>query len=117
MNVPFVESAEQPGGLWHSDRIRDCKLLNGRKSGVQKCRHLNRTRGLAQFSAMLKSLQALLSVMAHATDRELARQIRYRKTGNRILRDKLPKQITVSLIPILRLIDGCKYLFLITASK
>ena len=31
-----------------------------------------------------------------ATDRELARQVQYLKEENRILRDKLPKRITVS---------------------
>jgi len=35
-------------------------------------------------------------MLAHATDRELARQIQYLKTENRILRDKLPKRITVT---------------------
>jgi putative transposase len=35
-------------------------------------------------------------MLAHATDRELARQIQYLKAENRILRDKLPKRITVT---------------------
>src|SRR5450432_858369 len=45
---------------------------------------------------MLKPVQALLSVLAHATQRELARQIQYLKTENRILRDKLPQRITIT---------------------
>lgn len=35
-------------------------------------------------------------MLANATDRELARHIQYLKTENRILRDKLPKRITVT---------------------
>ena len=45
---------------------------------------------------MLKPFQALLSVLAHATQRELARQIQFLKTENRILRDKLPQRITIT---------------------
>jgi putative transposase len=35
-------------------------------------------------------------MLANATDRELARQIQYLKTENRILRDKLPKRLTIT---------------------
>ena len=45
---------------------------------------------------MLKPVQALLSVLAHASQRELARQIQYLKTENRVLRAKLPKRISVT---------------------
>lgn len=41
-------------------------------------------------------LPAFFLMLAKATDRELARQIHYLKTENRILRDKLPKRITVT---------------------
>src|SRR6185437_4303183 len=36
-------------------------------------------------------------MLANATDRELARQVQYLKTENRILRDKLPKRLTVTV--------------------
>ena len=44
---------------------------------------------------MTKLLQALLLVLARATDRELARQVQYLKVENRILRNRLPKRFSV----------------------
>jgi putative transposase len=40
--------------------------------------------------------QRFLLFLAAATDRELARMVEYLKAENRILRDKLPKRITVT---------------------
>ena len=45
---------------------------------------------------MLKPVQALLSVLAHATQREVARQIQSLKTENGVLRAKLPKRNTIT---------------------
>jgi putative transposase len=39
---------------------------------------------------------SLFALLANATHRELARQVRYLKAENRILRDKLPKRITIT---------------------
>ena len=42
---------------------------------------------------MLKTYQALMVLLARATDRELARQIQFLKAENVILRTRLPKRI------------------------
>ena len=42
---------------------------------------------------MPNPVQALLILLAHATDRELARQVQYLKNENRVLRARLPQQI------------------------
>jgi hypothetical protein len=41
-------------------------------------------------------VQSFLSMLAAATDRELARHVKYLKTENRMLRAKLPERNTVS---------------------
>jgi putative transposase len=46
---------------------------------------------------MFRVLEPLLLLIAKATDREMARVVEYLKEENRILRDKLPKRITVTL--------------------
>jgi len=45
---------------------------------------------------MPNPVQALLLLLASATEKELARQVQYLKNENRILRDKLPKRITIT---------------------
>ena len=45
---------------------------------------------------MARIFQSILYVIASATHRELARQVRYLKVENQILRDKLPDRITVT---------------------
>src|SRR4051812_32361031 len=45
---------------------------------------------------MVSIFRSLLLVIAGATQRELARQIRYLKVENEVLRRKLPKKITVT---------------------
>ncbi len=40
---------------------------------------------------MANPVQRLLILLAHATDRELARQIQYLKNENRVLRARLPQ--------------------------
>lgn len=42
-------------------------------------------------------LRSFLFLLATSTDRELARQVEYLKTENRVLRGKLPKRIDVSI--------------------
>jgi putative transposase len=42
---------------------------------------------------MPNPVQALLILLAHATDRELARQVQYLKNENRVLRARLPKLV------------------------
>jgi len=49
-------------------------------------------------------VQALLLLLAAATEKELARQVQYLKAENRILRDKLPKRITITLQERARLV-------------
>jgi len=46
---------------------------------------------------MTNVFQSLLLVIAGATQKELARQIKYLKVENQILRSKLPKRITITL--------------------
>ena len=46
---------------------------------------------------MTNVFQSLLLVIAGATQKELARQVKYLKVENEILRSKLPKRITVTL--------------------
>lgn len=45
---------------------------------------------------MASIFQSLLFVIARATQRELARQVRYLKVENEVLRAKLPERITVA---------------------
>ena len=45
---------------------------------------------------MKKVFQALLLMLARATDRELARQVQYLKAENEILRSKLPARVSVT---------------------
>ena len=45
---------------------------------------------------MLSPVYRLFYHLALATDRELAKQVQYLKVQNRILRDKLPKKITIT---------------------
>jgi putative transposase len=45
---------------------------------------------------MLRLLQPLFAILAGSTDSELARMVEYLKAENRILRDKLPRRITVT---------------------
>ena len=45
---------------------------------------------------MRKLLQPFLLQLAKATDRELASMVEYLKAETRILRDELPKRLTVS---------------------
>jgi putative transposase len=45
---------------------------------------------------MLRLLQPLFALLTSASDRELARMVEYLKAENRVLRDKLPRRITVT---------------------
>ena len=45
---------------------------------------------------MLRLLQPLFTILATATDSQLAKMVEYLKAENQILRDKLPKRITVT---------------------
>lgn len=47
-------------------------------------------------TAVKAFFQSCFVMLAAATDRELARQVQYLKTENRILRDRLPQRITVT---------------------
>jgi putative transposase len=42
---------------------------------------------------MAKMFRSLLVVLAHATDRQLAKYVQYLKAENQILRSKLPKRL------------------------
>lgn len=59
---------------------------------------------------MAKIFDRLLGVIALATDRELARQVKYLKVENEILRAKLPKRITVTKSEQARLVKFGKKL-------
>jgi hypothetical protein len=45
---------------------------------------------------MVNVFQSLLLVIAGATEKELARQVKYLKVENEVLRAKLPKRITIA---------------------
>ena len=45
---------------------------------------------------MAKLLHPFFFVIAYATDKQLARYLEYLKIENRILRNKLPKRITIT---------------------
>jgi putative transposase len=45
---------------------------------------------------MLRVFQSFLAMIAASTDRELAYQLQYLKTENRILRSKLPKRLPLT---------------------
>ncbi len=45
---------------------------------------------------MVNVFQSLLLIMAGATEKELARQVKYLKVENEVLRSKLPKRITIT---------------------
>lgn len=45
---------------------------------------------------MSNLVQCLLILLAHATDREFARQVQYLKNENRVLRGRLPQRIVRS---------------------
>jgi hypothetical protein len=52
--------------------------------------------GREGFTGMSKFLHPLLTMIASATEQELARHVQYLKEENRILQSKLPKRITVT---------------------
>jgi putative transposase len=54
------------------------------------------SRGKSQCNSMTNVFQSLLLVIAGATQKELARQVKYLKVQNEILGSKLPKRITVT---------------------
>jgi putative transposase len=65
-------------------------------SGVPKFMHSHDFQWQIQCNSMTNVFQSLLLVIAGATQKELARQIKYLKVENEILRSKLPKRITVT---------------------
>ncbi|WP_145091751.1 hypothetical protein [Anatilimnocola aggregata] len=62
--------------------------------GVQKRMHSHHSLRQIQCNSMTNVFQSLLLVIAGATQKELARQVKYLKVENQILRSKLPKRIT-----------------------
>jgi putative transposase len=46
---------------------------------------------------MLRLFRPLFLVLAQATDRQLARMVEYLKVENRLLRDRLPKRLRVTV--------------------
>src|SRR5262249_11694408 len=70
--------------------------LPAANAGVRKwCLFLTPQR-LRDCTAVTALFPSFFLMLANATDRELARQIQYLKAEKRILRDKLPKRITVT---------------------
>lgn len=65
--------------------------------GVQILVHSYEWLPETQHNPMTNVFQSLLLVIAGSTQKELARQIKYLKVENQILRSKLPKRITVTL--------------------
>ena len=52
--------------------------------------------GFSSVIHMTNVFQSLLLLIAGATQKELARQVKYLKVENEILRSKLPKRITIT---------------------
>jgi len=48
-------------------------------------------------TSMLRLLRLLFLLLSHATDRQLARMVEYLKAENRLLRDRLPKRLRVTV--------------------
>jgi len=46
---------------------------------------------------MLRLFRPLFLLLAHATDRQLARMVAYLKVENRLLRDRLPRRLKISV--------------------
>jgi putative transposase len=46
---------------------------------------------------MLRLFRPLFLLLSHATDRQLARMVEYLKAENRLLRDRLPKRLKVTV--------------------
>jgi hypothetical protein len=67
-----------------------------RRPGVPKFMHAHDFQRQCQCNSMNSVFQSLLLVSAGSTPKELARQFKYLKVENEILRGKLPKRITVS---------------------
>lgn len=63
---------------------------------VPKFVHSHDFPGLFQCNSMANVFQSLLLVIAGATQKELARHVKYLKVENEILRGKLPKRITIT---------------------
>jgi putative transposase len=55
---------------------------------------------------MLRLLQPLFALLTSSSDRELARMVEYLKAENRVLRDKLPRRITVTPAERARLVKS-----------
>ncbi|QDU28877.1 hypothetical protein ETAA8_39830 [Anatilimnocola aggregata] len=64
--------------------------------GVQKRTHTHHSLRQIQCNSMPNFFQSLLLVIAGATENELARQVKYLKVENQILRSRLPKRITIT---------------------
>jgi putative transposase len=67
-----------------------------RRPGVPKFMHAHDFQRQCQCNSMNSVFQSLLLVSAGSTPKELARQFKYLKVENEILRGKLPKRITVT---------------------
>ncbi|MAD81044.1 MAG: hypothetical protein CMJ50_09420 [Planctomycetaceae bacterium] len=72
------------------------RLPQHRFSGVSKRCHLQRYQLLVDSTPMTRFLHPILLLVARATESELGRYVEYLKAENRILRDKLPKRISVT---------------------
>jgi hypothetical protein len=70
--------------------------MAGRHGGVQKRMHTHLSLRQIQCNSMTNIFQSLLLVIAGATQKELARQVKYLKVENQILRARLPKRIMVT---------------------
>jgi putative transposase len=46
---------------------------------------------------MLRLFRPLFLLLSHATDRQMARMVEYLKAENRLLRDRLPKRLRVTV--------------------
>jgi putative transposase len=73
-------------------------------AGVQILVHSHDLLRQIQCNPMTNIFQSLLLVIAGATQKELARQVKYLKVENQILRSKLPKRIVVTAQERVRLV-------------
>ena len=84
------------GGRRRCKKTLSPSVIDGRfnRSRLRRPTPQNSIDGCATMS---KLIHPLLLMIANATDSELARHVQYLKVENQILREKLPKRITISM--------------------
>ncbi len=98
----LTDAQAKPQNRYSQTRVREGQSGVG-QAGILKGDHRGANNRLAlifprfaECTTMKNLFQPLLLLIAGATQKELARQVRYLKVENEILRSKLPARITVT---------------------